>query len=156
MRCTLFLVALQIHAASSVGAQVPPALKAATIVAREVDGWFYSDGVMKQSLPTFELVYEVTDSSLVRRTIRNLITGEVLTDNTTYVLLRNVPSFQQNRVALLFKKLTDQERAAGPVIRAIGQPGSEAVEVLYVGHDWMQSVKTLRDYMVISRYRRSQ
>jgi hypothetical protein len=127
----------------------PSAVQAETIVAREVSGWFYSEGRMRPEKPTFEFVYEIEGSDLVRRAVRNLSTGKAEVDETRYKLLRDLTSF--NREALRFKKLSASERPLAPVVRAISRPGSDAVEILFVGPDWVQSVKTVRDYMVINR-----
>jgi hypothetical protein len=125
-----------------------------TIVAREVSGSFYSDGVMKPEAPTFEFVFEVRDSAIIRRSVHNLQSGKIEVDDTRYEILKDVASY--NPEALGFRKLTASERRLAPVIRAIGHPGSDAVEILFVGPDWVQSVKTIRDYMVISRCVRKQ
>jgi len=125
-----------------------------TIVAREVPGWFYADGKMEPSRPQFEIVLEIRDSSLIRRTVRNLNTDNLVTDETEYRLLTELVSY--DRAALTYKVLTDETRRFAPVVRAIGKPGADAVEIIFIGPDWMQSVKTVRNYMVIQRYRRSQ
>jgi len=137
-------------------AQAPQALLRRTIVARGTDSWFYADGRMKQGAPEFELVFEVTDTSVIRRTIRNVSTGETLSDVTEYFFMMGVPSFRTARESLVFRKLSPAERRESPAVRAMGQPGSEAIEILYIGPDWMQSVKTVADYMVIERYARIQ
>ena len=41
-----------------------------------------------------------------------------------------------------------------PVIRAVGQPGSDAIEILVIGQDFIQSCKSTSDYFVISRFKR--
>lgn len=41
-----------------------------------------------------------------------------------------------------------------PIIRAIGQPGTDAVEILMIGETFIQSVKSTSDYFVISRLKR--
>ena len=128
--------------------------QAETIVAREVPGWFYADGVMRQEKPTFECVYEIDGSDLVRRAVRNLSTGKTEVEDTRYSLLTDVTSF--NLEALRFRKLAPSERRRAPVVRAIGRPGTDAVEIVFVGPDWIQTVKTVRDYMVIQRYVRTQ
>ena len=153
MRCTYLLTTLLAMTSSHLSAQeFHP--ESSTIVAREVPGWFYSNGKMSPSEPQFELVFEVHDSSVVRKTVKNIKTGEVLTDNTQYRFLTRLATY--DRSALTFKTLTDQLRPLSPVVRAIGQPGADAVEILFIGPDWIQTVKTVQDYMVIYRYRRLQ
>ncbi len=137
-------------------AQVPRVLLARTIVARETDSWSYIEGKMQHGSPTFGLTYSLTDSSLIRRTVKNLQTGEVLTDDSEYIFVRNLISYRQALGSLCFRRLTPSERGLIPAIRALGQPGSDAVETLWIGPDWMQSVRTVSGYMVISRYSRSQ
>jgi hypothetical protein len=125
-----------------------------TIVAREVSGWFYSDGRMSASEPEFEVVFDVRGSSVVRRTVKSIKSGKVLTDDTEYRFLTQLATY--DTTALRFKVLTDQLRPLSPVVRAIGQPGADAIEILFIGPDWIQAVKTVDDYMVISRFRRLQ
>lgn len=78
----------------------------------------------------------------------------VNTFDTRYTILGDRSS--ADPAALIFKNLTKSERASAPVLRALGAPGTDAVEILYIGPDWMQSVTTVRDYMVASRYHRTQ
>lgn len=125
-----------------------------TIVAREVPGWFYADGKMDSSRAQFELVFSIRDSSVVRVSVRDVITGQVTADDTEYRFITDLFSFDIK--ALKFRRLTDDERGSAPVIRAIGRPGDDAIEILFIGPDWLQSVKTVKDYMVIQRYHRSQ
>lgn len=146
----LFVVvaALAVMAESKAGAQTP------TIVAKEVSGWFCADGTVKSNPPAFECVYEVHDSAIIRRSVRNLATGKTEVDDTRYEVISDLASF--NAEALTFQRLTSATRRSAPVLRAIGRPGTDAVEILYIGPDWVQSVKTVRDYMVIQRSVRSQ
>lgn len=125
-----------------------------TIIAHEVPGWFYADGKMDASKPTFEYVFELQDSVLVRRSVRNTQTGKTSVDDTPYHLMTNLTSF--DREALQYRKLSPSTRRRAPVVRAIGRPGTDAIEILFVGPDWVQSVKTVRDYMVIQRFERTQ
>jgi len=142
--CTAFLLCIADVAQS----QTP------TIVAREVSGWFYSDGKMERSEPTFEYVIEIAGDKLIRRSVRNIETGKTEVDDTEYEIVTSLSS--HDPTALRFKKLADADRPLGPVLRAIGNPGSDAVEILFVGPDWLQSVKTVKDYMVIQRFKRLQ
>jgi hypothetical protein len=138
----------------SLAAFAPAEGQRPTIVAREVSGWFFVDGKMKADTPSFEFVYEIQGDTLIRRSVRNLQTGKTEVDDTRYEVLTDLTSY--NPEALRFKKLPDLERNLGPVVRAMGRPGSDAVEVLFIGPDWVQSVKTVRNYMVISRLVRTQ
>jgi len=109
---------------------------------------------MEPSRPQFEVVFEVRDSVLIRRSVRDIGTGKVEVDDTRYRILSDLISYKPE--ALQFKRLRDELRPLSPVLRAIGRPGADAVEILFVGPDWIQAVKTVRDYVVIQRYVRSQ
>jgi len=150
-RCCVVLLVATIN--FPLGAQQPRA-DPFTIVAREIPGWFYADGKMKPSQPQFELVFAIRDSSVIRVAVRDLNTGQTTTDDTEYRLLTDLITF--DRDAMTFRPMTDDSRRTGPVVRAIGRPGADAVEILFIGPDWIQSVKTVKDYMVIQRYHRSQ
>jgi hypothetical protein len=148
MRLFLLCAALLLSIEDTAQSQTP------TIVAREVSGWFYSDGTMERSEPTFEYVIEIAGDKLVRRSVRNIQNGKTEVDDTEYEIVTNVSS--HDPAALRFKRLSEAERPQSPVLRAVGMPGSDAIEILFVGPDWLQSVKTVKDYMVIQRFTRIQ
>ncbi len=152
------LVCLVLAGTSTARAQLPPALLATTIVARQTSGWFMADGEMKADAPGsgFEQTFQVTDSSLIRRSVKNLTSGQVLVDETEYFFIQDLVFADQARVSLTFQRLTPEKRRLIPAVRAIGRPGTDAIEMLQIGPDWIQSVKTVADYMVIQRSARSQ
>jgi hypothetical protein len=135
---------------------VPKEILATTLVAKETSSWFYADGIMKESGAEYELTFEVTDSSLIRRLVRNFKSGDVVVDDTEYHFITSLAYHQRAKESLRFKRLSDSMRALVPAVRAIGRPGADAVEIIWIGPDWFQSVKTVKDYMVITRYIRTQ
>ena len=115
-----------------------------TITAKETDSYFYSDGKMKHSKAQFEITYYIEGNKITRTRVYDVEKKEVIPDNTVYFIQRQLTSDPQN------KRL----KRRGPVIRALGQPGLDAIEVLVVGEKFIQSVKSTMDYFVISRYER--
>lgn len=115
-----------------------------TITAQEVEGYFYADGEMKRTGPQFEITYYVEGDTVTRTRVYDLNKKEVIPDNTVYQIQRQLVSDPSKGLSLSGK----------PVIRAIGQPGTNAVEILVIGETFIQSVKSTSDYFVISRLKR--
>jgi hypothetical protein len=114
-----------------------------TITAQEVEGYFYADGEMKRSKGQFENTYYIDGDAITRTRVYDRNRKEVIPDNTVYQIQRQLSSDPSSG------------RELEPVvIRAIGQPGADAVEILMVGETFIQAVKSTSDYFVISRMRR--
>jgi hypothetical protein len=92
-----------------------------TITAQEVEGYFYADGEMKRSDPQFENTYYVEGDTVTRTRVYDLNKEEVIPDNTVYQIQRQLVSEPSKGLSL------------SPVIRAIGQPGTDALEILVIG-----------------------
>jgi len=120
------------------------ALAGETITAQEVEGYFYADGEMKQSKGQFEITYYLEGNTITRTRVYDLNKKEVIPDHTVYQIQRQLSSDPAKGLPLGRK----------PVIRAIGQPGSDAIEILMIGETFIQSVKSTLDYFVISRQKR--
>jgi len=119
-----------------------------TIIGQEVEGYFYADGLMKQSKGQFENTYYLEGDTVTRTRVYDLIKKEVIPDDTVYRIQRQLWSDPTKPDSLL-------STADGtPVIRAVGQPGFDAIEILVIGETFIQSVKSTADYFVISRYKR--
>jgi hypothetical protein len=116
-----------------------------TISTQEVESYFYADGELKHSGPQFELTYYIEGDTVTRTRVYDIKKKEVIPDNTVYVIQRQLWSDPTKRLMLL----------GGPVvIRAVGQPGTDAIEILMIGEAYVQSVKSTSDYLVISRQKR--
>ena len=115
-----------------------------TITAREVEGYFYADGEMEHSKGQFENTYYLEGDTITRTRAYDINRKEVIPDNTVYQIQRQLSSDpSKGRMGL-----------PPPVMRAIGLPGSDAVEILMIGETYIQSVKSTSDYFVISRLKR--
>ena len=117
-----------------------------TITAQEVEGYFYADGEMKPSKGQFEITYYIEGNTVTRTRLYDLNKKEVLPDDTVYQIQRQLWSDPSKGFVL---GVGEQ-----PNIRAIGQPGLDAVEILMIGDTFIQSVKSTSDYFVISRLKR--
>ena len=120
------------------------ALAGETITAQEVEGYFYADGEMKHSKGQFEITYYIEGNTVTRTRVYDLNKKQVIPDDTLYTIQRQLASDPTKGLLLSGK----------PIIRAIGQPGTDAVEVIMIGETFIQSVKSTSDYFVISRLKR--
>ena len=120
------------------------ALAGETITAQEVEGYFYADGEMKRSKGQFEITYYIEGDTVTRTRVYDLNKKEGMPDDTVYKIQRQLSS-DPIRGYLPFGM---------PVIRAIGQPGNDAIAILVIGETFIQSVKSTADSFVISRQKR--
>jgi len=120
------------------------ALAGETITAQEVEGHFYADGKMKQSKGLFEITYYIEGNTVTRTKVYDLSKKQVITDNTVYQIQRQLSSDPTKGLSITGK----------PIIRAIGQPGLDAMEILMISETFIQSVKSTSDYFVITRLKR--
>ncbi len=115
-----------------------------TITAQELEGYFYRDGKMKRSKGAFEITYYMEGNTVTRTRVYDISKKQVIPDDTVYQIQRQLSSDPSNKRSSL----------GPPVIRAIGQPGLDAIEILMIGDTFIQSVKSTSDYFVISRQKR--
>ncbi len=121
-----------------------PAFCRETIYAKEINSFFYQKGKIKESEGEFENTYLLEGNKIIRTRVYNIKTKEVIPDNTIYTIHRGLAS--DPNMGLLRNK---------PIIRALGQPGTDAIEILVINFDksQMDSTKSTADYFVISHYR---
>jgi hypothetical protein len=115
-----------------------------TITAQEVEGYFYADGKMTRSEAQFEITYFMDENTVTRTRVYDLNKKQVIPDNTVYQIQRQLTSDPANGIPLGGK----------PVIRAFGQPGMDAVEILIIDEIFVQYVKSTSNYVVMSRLKR--
>lgn len=120
------------------------ALAEETVTAQEVESYFYRDGKMERSKGQFEVTYYVEGDTITRTRVYDINKKEVIPDNTVYQIQRQLLSDPSIGLTLLGK----------PVIRAIGQPALDAVEILVIGETFIQSARSSGDYFVITRSKR--
>jgi hypothetical protein len=120
-----------------------PAFCGETIYARETNGFFYQNGKIKQSEGQFENTYLLEDNKITRTRVFNVKTNEIVPDNTIYTIHRGLWSDPKINLS-----------AKNPIIRALGQPGTDAIEILVIDltGSQMHSIKSTADYFVISHY----
>jgi len=114
-----------------------------TIVGKEIEGYFYSDGKMKRSDPIFEITYYIEGDKITRTRVYNIIKKEVIPDNTVYTIQKQLWSDPTKNMSL-----------GDPCIRAVGQPGTDAIEILVIEDKYIQTVKSTSNYFVVSRLKR--
>ncbi|MDP8261913.1 MAG: hypothetical protein P9M13_01250 [Candidatus Ancaeobacter aquaticus] len=119
------------------------AFKPYTIVTRDVQSYFYADGNMKKSESSYEITYYVEEYKITRTRVYDLAKKEVIPDDTVYHVQKQLSSHPGKPTY-----------GMPPVIRAIGQPGNDAVEILVIGDDFIQSCKSTSRYFVITRAKR--
>lgn len=120
------------------------ALAGDTITAKDVESYFYRHGKMEPDKNSpFEVTYYLEGDTITRTRVYDSQEKEVIPDNTIYYIQRQL--------------LSDPSKGGYGrplVIRAIGQPGSDAVEILTIGDEFILSVKSTSDYLVIRRSKR--
>ncbi len=113
------------------------------IYAKETNSFFYKNGTIKQSEGQFENTYLLEGNKLVRTRVYNIKNKEIITDNTIYTIHKGLASDPNMNLS-----------AKNPIIRALGQPGTDAIEILVIDFNGsqMDSIKSTADYFVISHY----
>ena len=115
-----------------------------TITAREIEGYFYADGKMERSEGLFENTYYFEDDQITRTRVYDFKKKKIIPDDTIYKIQRQLWSDPTQGLSII----------GVPIIRAIGQPGKDAIEILIIGEKYIQSIKSTADYLVISRFER--
>lgn len=114
------------------------------ITATEVENCFYADGKMKCSKGEFRNTYYRDGDKIVRTNVYNIKKKESLVDDTEYSVIGNLSSDpRNNNKGTIFPQ----------VIRAIGFPGADAVEILAIEKEYIQAVKSTSNYFSISRFK---
>lgn len=141
MKIIAFMSALVLFLACNV------AFAGETISTQETENYFYSDGKMTRSEGQFEITYYMEGDTITRKSVYDFKKKEVIPDDTIYRIQRQLISDPS-------RGLADGIMVRKHVIRAIGQPGTDAVEILMIDETFIQSVKSTSDYFVISRQKR--
>jgi hypothetical protein len=115
-----------------------------TIYAKETNSFFYKNGKIEQSEGQFENTYLFEGNKIIRTRVYNIKNKEIITDNTIYTIHKGLAS--DPNMNLSSKK---------SIIRALGQPGTDAIEILVIDFNGsqMNSIKSTADYFVISHYK---
>jgi hypothetical protein len=110
------------------------------IVAQETETYFFPnpDKKVEQDDGEFENTYDFTGNTITRIKVSNPKRGQPLSDDTKYVV---------------DKKLISVSYSGDPYIRAVGYPGTDAIEILTFNSKYMQNIKSTGDYMIVTRYR---
>jgi hypothetical protein len=113
------------------------------IYAKETNSFFYKNGNIIKSEGQFENSYLLKSNKIIRTRVYNIKSQEIIADNTIYTIHKGLASDPNVNLA-----------SKNPIIRALGQPGSDAIEILVIdiNGSQMQSIKSTADYFVISHY----
>lgn len=117
-----------------------------TIVTRETDRYFFKDGSMMKLSGQYEMTYflDLDKDTLTRTRIFDYQNNKITPDETIYQMQRQLLSHPVNADRYILK----------PVIRATGQPSADAVEVLVIEEDEVETVTSSADEIILSRGRR--
>ena len=115
-----------------------------TIVAKEVEGYMIDNGKVKNSTPQFEITYVIDGDIITRTKVYDFKNKKNINDNTVYKIQRQLLSDPTKGMSISGKI----------VIRAIGQPGSNAIEILTISSKFIDSLKSTADYFIFSRQQR--
>ena len=111
---------------------------------QEQESYFYADGKMERSEGRYEYVYFMEGDTITRIQVLDLKKNETQYDNTKFYIERQLRSDPTKGLAIQSKG----------VVRAIGRPGIDGVEILSITEQFMQSVKSTSNYFVITRLKR--
>lgn len=113
------------------------------MVATEVQSCYYAGGKMNCSSGEFKNTYYRDGDTIVRTNVFNFKKKQSIPDDTAYKVIADLSSDPRNNPGGLFP----------PVTRAIGFPGTDAVEILSIDKTHIQAVKSTSNYFVISRFK---
>jgi len=108
---------------------------------QEMESYFYVDGKMERSEGRFENVYFIEGDTITRIKVFDSKTNETHLEKTTFYIERQLRSDPS-------KGLAARGRA---VVRAVGRPGIDGVEILSITGEFLMSVKSTSDSFEISR-----
>jgi len=115
-----------------------------TIIAKEINGYMISDGKFKNTEPQFTVTYVINGDIVTRTRVYDFKNKKTMPDNTIYKIQRQLLSDPTKGTSISGKVVT----------RAIGQPGSNAIEILTIGNNYVDSLKSTADYFIFSRHQR--
>jgi len=98
---------------------------------------------MEHSKGKFKNTYYYDGDKIIRTNVFDREKKNSISDNTVYQVIG----------ALVSDPRHNEGKMLPQVVRAIGFPGSDAVEILSIGTDYLQAVKSTSDYFVITRYK---
>ena len=113
------------------------------ITATEIESYFYADGKMECSKGNFRNTYYRDGDKIIRTNVFNMKKKESLSDDTVYVVISDLSSDPRH----------NDGKVLPQVVRAMGFPGADAVEILSIGKDFIQAVKSTSEYFVICRFK---
>ena len=113
------------------------------ITAIEVQSCFYADGKMDCSKGEFKNTYYRDGDKIIRTNVFNFKKKESISDDTVYKVIGEFISDPRNNPGKYLPQVT----------RAIGFPGTDAIEVLAIDKSYIQAVKSTNNYFVISRFK---
>ena len=117
-----------------------------TIVTHETDRYFYKDGRMVKLSGQFEMTYflDLDKDTLTRTRVYDFQNNKITPDETVYHMQRQMLSHPTNSERYILK----------PVIRALGQPSADSMEMLVIEEKAVEVVTSSADELIISRGRR--
>jgi len=116
------------------------ALGGEVIVALETESYFFGNPIEKveREEGAYENTYFYDGKTITRTMVSNSKRGKTLSDDTKY---------------FVDTKVVNSSLSGDAYIRAVGYPGTDAIEVLTFNSKYMQNVKSTGDYIIITRYR---
>ena len=134
-----------LYAAVILAAWFHPA-EAATIVAHEEDKVIFREGRMDHSEGQFENTYylDLDKDILTRTRVYDYQAKKITPDETVYQIQKQLRSHPDKSARF----------SVTPSIRAFGQPADDAVEIIVIKDDYVQSVVSTGDEIIISRAKR--
>lgn len=118
-----------------------------TIVSHETEKWFCKEGKMERFEGQYENTYhlDLSKNTLVRTRVYDYRSKKILPDDTQYQIQSQLNSHPTNAA-----------RFARPqaIVRAFGQPSPDAVELLVIREDTVESTLSTPGQLVVSNAKR--
>jgi len=126
--------------------------RAQTIVAETEATWMFADGKVVPDNSGYTVTYEIVGDLVTRTRLVENGTGEVTQDDTIYSVVDDLLSHDLE--ALAFDPEPCGDPFACPVIRAVGSPAADAVEILIIGQSFVRSVRSSGDGVILVEMKR--
>lgn len=125
---------------------VPAELRAETVVAHETEKYFYKDGSVQKFEGQYEYTYFVDPEKpeIVRTRVYDYQSQKITPDETVY----------QVQKELISDPSLAGRHGMAPVIRAVGRPGSDILEILVIDGDAVHIVKSTSNEIVLAHAKR--
>lgn len=123
-----------------------PAAQADTLVAHEIEKYFYKDGKMEKFEGQYEYSFyvDLEKKTFTRTRVYDYQNRHIRPDETPYEIYGELNSHPGTAARYNLE----------PLIRAVGKPDEDTVETLIVGSEYVHSLRSTGNTLTITRLKR--